>query len=450
MPSYLGKLPMKWFRIRLTVPAATAEDASAEFAALGASGVKIEDGDPAVLESHFEGDVAEGARGVAAAFGGKVESAEWVEEEDWMEAWKKRSPAVLVGRFCIHPSHEPPRWGMLNLRIDPGTAFGTGDHPTTRLMLLEIEAMAAARPLGRFLDLGCGTGILAMAAALLGAREVVAADVDRRALDVARDNARANGLEGKIKFVEGSIGKCPGRYEEIAANLTPDLHLARFREYRKKLVSGGRLRMGGIKEDEAAGTAGAVEGVEARRGEGWVVLRGADEAAWVASAAPVVAPPPEPAKSPDPPTLVLSGPVEEKAPAAPKKRGAIHHLDLNVGNLDESKLFYGRLLPRFGYEKGEAGEGWASWKSGDFYITLVQAQDPWRADGYHRKCIGVNHLAFAAPSRDAVEALHEWLMWESIPVLYSGPMEMGGEGKENYAVFFEDPDRLKLEYVYRP
>ncbi|NUN50300.1 MAG: 50S ribosomal protein L11 methyltransferase, partial [Candidatus Brocadiae bacterium] len=167
---------MLWFRLTALVPSSSSEDASASLAELGCSGVRIEDGDPARLEAHFENDVSAAAAAVLAPWGGWVETSAWVEEEDWTTAWRRRVPTLVVGPFCIHPTHEPPRPGAINLRLDPGMAFGTGEHPTTRLMLLEIAAMAATAPLGRFLDLGCGTGILAMAAAALGAGAVVAAD----------------------------------------------------------------------------------------------------------------------------------------------------------------------------------------------------------------------------------------------------------------------------------
>lgn len=127
----------------------------------------------------------------------------------------------------------------------------------------------------------------------------------------------------------------------------------------------------------------------------------------------------------------------------------LHHLDLNVADLERSNAFYGGLLARLGYEPGEAGAGWTTWRCGPFYVTLVQTQEPHRSQGFHRKRIGLNHLAFAAPSREAVDDLHAWLGSRGVAALYGGPKEMGSADHPNYAVFFEDPDRLKLEYVYR-
>lgn len=129
---------------------------------------------------------------------------------------------------------------------------------------------------------------------------------------------------------------------------------------------------------------------------------------------------------------------------------ALHHLDLNVRDLRTSEAFYRDLLGRFGLAEVERGERWISFGTDTCYITLVQTGEPFLYHGFHRKRIGVNHLAFPAPSHESVDDLHAWLVERGAPILYGGPMEMGTEDAPNYAVYFEDPDRLKLEYVYRP
>ncbi len=129
---------------------------------------------------------------------------------------------------------------------------------------------------------------------------------------------------------------------------------------------------------------------------------------------------------------------------------ALHHLDLNVHNLGRSEAFYRDLVARFDMTEVGRGEHWVSFGTASWYLTLVQTREPYQYHGFHRKRIGVNHLAFAAPSHEAVDDLHAWLLERHVTVLYGGPMEMGTEAAPNYAVYFEDPDRLKLEYVYRP
>jgi catechol 2,3-dioxygenase-like lactoylglutathione lyase family enzyme len=130
--------------------------------------------------------------------------------------------------------------------------------------------------------------------------------------------------------------------------------------------------------------------------------------------------------------------------------GAPHHVDLNVSDLERARAFYGELLGRLGYVPGEDDVDWCTFVHPDgWYLTLVQTDERFVGLGFHRKGIGVNHLAFAAPDRASVDDLHAWLVSRGFHVLYGGPMDMGDELEENYAVFFEDPDRLKLEYVHR-
>jgi catechol 2,3-dioxygenase-like lactoylglutathione lyase family enzyme len=126
----------------------------------------------------------------------------------------------------------------------------------------------------------------------------------------------------------------------------------------------------------------------------------------------------------------------------------LDHLDLNVSDLERSRSFYGPLLEHLGYAPFQEGSGWCSFidPAGLFYLVLVQAPIAHMQAGFHRKRIGVNHLAFSAPSRAAVDDFHSLLLANRIAALYGAPMEMG----ERYAVFFEDPDRLKIEVVFRP
>ncbi|MBI3267875.1 MAG: 50S ribosomal protein L11 methyltransferase [Planctomycetes bacterium] len=270
----MGKGKQRWFRVRLAVPAETAEDAGAALLGLGGTGVRVDEGPLSTrLETYYPRDLTSASAGVARAFGGRILSARWVEEEDWSVSWRERVRGRVIGRFFVRPAHVAPRRGKLDLAIDPGMAFGTGEHPTTRLMLLEMQAMAAESPLGRFLDLGCGSGILAMAAAVLAAHPVLAVDSDARAVEVARANARSNGFGRRIRFAVGGLDSCAGPFDTLVANLTTDAHLALASSYGRRLAPGGRLLLGGVRSAEARLVAERAGARVARRGGGWVVLR---------------------------------------------------------------------------------------------------------------------------------------------------------------------------------
>jgi ribosomal protein L11 methyltransferase len=158
---------------------------------------------------------------LAAAFGLEPPAIRWQlqPEEDWSQAWKQHWRPDPVGtRLLILPAwlELPPEHGdRLVIRMDPGSAFGTGSHPTTRLCLEAIEDLAAARgPAAgggpgpgsiRVADLGCGSGILGMAALLQGAGSVAAVDTDPLAVAASRENAAANGLAGRMEVGLGSV-----------------------------------------------------------------------------------------------------------------------------------------------------------------------------------------------------------------------------------------------------
>ena len=112
----------------------------------------------------------------------------------------------------------------------------------------------------------------------------------------------------------------------------------------------------------------------------------------------------------------------------------LHHLDLNVADLAVSAGFYAPLLSRLGYVRAESGRGWEVWRGVGAYLTLVQTAPEHLPAGFHRKRVGLNHLAFAAPSREAVDELHAWLLGRRVRVLYGGPNEMGTADAPNYVV----------------
>jgi ribosomal protein L11 methyltransferase len=162
-----------------------------------------------------------------------------VVDQDWLGEWKKNWQPVEVGeRFIIAPpwAEIPDPHGRIVIRIEPGMAFGTGTHETTRLCLAAIEKYFqppdARRPRGdpgaggSFLDVGTGTGILAIAAAkLFPGAQIEACDTDAEAVDIARENARLNGVAEKITFRVGTIETTTASADLVCANLTADVIL---------------------------------------------------------------------------------------------------------------------------------------------------------------------------------------------------------------------------------
>ena len=147
-----------------------------------------------------------------------------VADDDWLGEWKKSWQPVEVGeRFIIAPpwSEILDKHGRLVIRIEPGMAFGTGTHETTRLCLVAIEKYFAG---GSFLDVGTGTGILAIAAAkLFPDAHIEACDTDAEAVAIARENARLNGVAERIAFRVGTIEEATASADVVCANLTADV-----------------------------------------------------------------------------------------------------------------------------------------------------------------------------------------------------------------------------------
>jgi len=141
-------------------------------------------------------------------------------DQDWLTEWKKHWQPVEVGRFVIAPSWSEPHAGSerIVIRIDPGMAFGTGTHETTRLCLKAIDKYFSG---GSFLDVGTGTGILAIAAAKLApAARIIACDTDADAIQIARENAVLNTVGQRVDFRVGSIAEEIPSADFVCANLT--------------------------------------------------------------------------------------------------------------------------------------------------------------------------------------------------------------------------------------
>lgn len=171
-------------------------------------------------------------------------------EADWTERWKRHYRVMRVApRTVIVPSwleHDPAP-GDIVVALDPGMAFGTGLHPTTRLCMRAIEARLP--PGARALDLGTGSGVLAAQMALLGAREVVALDTDAVAVDAARATARRNGVADGVRVGLGSLDAAEGRFDFIAANIIAVVIVELAPGLAAALAPGGTLVASGIIEE---------------------------------------------------------------------------------------------------------------------------------------------------------------------------------------------------------
>ena len=127
-------------------------------------------------------------------------------------------------------------------------------------------------------------------------------------------------------------------------------------------------------------------------------------------------------------------------------QGLLHHIEIYVSDLKNSVAFWGWLLEELGYEPFQEWESGQSWKIGETYIVFVQTDERFMDIPYHRCGVGLNHLAFHASSRQQVDDMTRKLKEKSVKILYTDKHPFAG-GEEYYAVYFEDPDRIKVELV---
>jgi ribosomal protein L11 methyltransferase len=251
-------------RLALRCRAEHAEAVLAELLEVAPSGVE-EVAAPGGLEGVVEyavygaaGEVPDLGAFEARSGGAVVEVLTEEVPDDWDERWKRFYFPVLVGgRIYVRPPWEQPaqRGGVEEVVIDPGGAFGTGTHPTTR-MCLELM-LEAGRARGRsFVDLGCGSGVLAIAAAKLGFDPVTGVDADRAAIEESGRNARANYVE--IELRRADLRREPAPVAEVAAaNLTAQLLAEVARNWAEQGERPGVLIASGLLREQADGAAEA-------------------------------------------------------------------------------------------------------------------------------------------------------------------------------------------------
>ncbi|MBQ1301883.1 MAG: 50S ribosomal protein L11 methyltransferase [Firmicutes bacterium] len=181
-----------------------------------------------------------------------------VDDNDWKDNWKEYfKPVRITDRIVIKPSWEDyeKQEGEIVIEIDPGAAFGTGKHPTTTMCIKALEKYIRTGE-STVLDVGCGSGILSIAAVLLGARDVLGIDIDPLAVIVSKENAAFNKLEDRISIVEGDLTKgVDYKADIVVANLMADLVVILAKDVRRHLNPGGLYVSSGIlaeKKDEVA------------------------------------------------------------------------------------------------------------------------------------------------------------------------------------------------------
>ncbi|AAR33779.1 50S ribosomal protein L11 methyltransferase [Geobacter sulfurreducens] len=222
----------------------------------------IEELDTATVRAYFDpatdmaGQIAQIERFLgdnAAAFGGApipAPTVTLIRDEDWATGWRQHFVPTRIGRhLVIKPTWEPfaPEPGDQVIELDPGMAFGTGTHPTTRLCLEALETLG--RP-DRVLDVGTGSGILAIAAVRLGARQVIGTDIDPDAVIVAGENCALNGVE--VELVTTPLALIPGRFDVVLANILAEDLVRMAGDLAAKVAAGGHLILSGILTEREA------------------------------------------------------------------------------------------------------------------------------------------------------------------------------------------------------
>jgi ribosomal protein L11 methyltransferase len=266
-------------RVAVRVARPEAEPVLAELLALVPAGLEERDLDAGTVEYVLygaPGELPDLGEVRAVAGGALVDVVTSAVPDDWLDRWRAFHPPLDVGPLRVRPPWAPLRPGALDVVIDPGQAFGTGSHPSTRLVL---ELLTALEPGGPLADWGCGSGVLAVAAARLGFAPLAACDVDPASVAAAESAARANGV--RIDVSRCDLRQVPGPWAPtVVANLVRPLllelagHLGRPPE---RLLMSGLL----LEEVEEVARAFAPHGLveRARReGDGWAAVLLAGEA----------------------------------------------------------------------------------------------------------------------------------------------------------------------------
>lgn len=293
---------MAWTSLRFTVEGTAAEAWADALIEAGALSVDVTDAaagtaeeqaqfgepgefEPGVWRSNVLGALFDAGTDVPALLAATAADHGWpapvvytlerIEEQDWVRQTQSQfAPIRVSSRLWILPSwHEAPDPAAVNLVVDPGLAFGTGSHPTTRLCLQWLDAHLP--PGAEVLDYGCGSGILSIAASRLGAGSVTGIDVDPQAITASRANADVNGA-ACVFGLPDSLG--PGRFDVVVANILTNPLRMLAPALAARVRTGGAIVLSGILESQADEVIAAYSGWfnigTWRTDEGWVALAG--------------------------------------------------------------------------------------------------------------------------------------------------------------------------------
>ena len=278
-----------WNYLQLTIPVENHDVASGILWELGTNGIEEQPSKKGWIRLKTFFDCAQDIEAVAAQFHTACRKAGIIprklvskrqKEKDWLKVWREALKPFPIGkRFYLIPT--PDRAGELPenripLWLQPGMAFGTGTHQSTQLCLEALEEAHLHEK--RLLDIGTGSGILAIAAVRLGCRKVVACDIDQEAIRTAQANSVANQCDQEIDWVPGAIERVKSRsFDVIVANLTARIIVAEVGAMCDRLVTGGSIILSGILDTQSPQVLQALKGIGAtrcltrRKGE-WVCL----------------------------------------------------------------------------------------------------------------------------------------------------------------------------------
>lgn len=299
---------MEWTDIKITVPLESSQDAATAISPVAGGGIYIEDysdieaqvmeiahidlieqelldksRDSVIIHLYVSPDdnpvkTIDKARSLLLASGieHSIET-NAVQQEDWENAWKQYYHTIEVGKqLAVVPSWEEYSGPRTILKLDPGMAFGTGTHETTLLCLEALDERITGSE--RILDIGTGSGILAIAALLLGAAEVTGIDIDPMCVRISKENAALNNVEERFVVIEGDLAATAGgKFDIITANIVADAIMRLAPEVTSLLAEGGLFISSGIineREDEVA-RAIADAGLyisSIRRNNGWTAI----------------------------------------------------------------------------------------------------------------------------------------------------------------------------------